>query len=155
MKFFIWLDSRLHNPLYDELKHIQDKLRFICETGLSEEARVRIENSVEDNVKNYLALDKDRLKACGYKVERLKAELNSETLNKTELLKEIYKAFEPGKTYTKANIKSTLKFLYDKTGYKINAKATDLSNWFEIESTMEKINGKKVNSFRIIKKRGD
>ena len=138
---------------YDEIKYIQDKLRFICETKLSEPARVRIENSVDNLVKNYLALGKNRLKACGYKVEKLKNELDSRTFDLTELSNRIYNTFKIGEKYTKDFIKITLKEIYDEVSYKKTAKAVDLENYFEIKTSQFMLNGKKVKGFEILKKK--
>ena len=59
--------------------------------------------------------------------------LKSNTGIQEEVNDEIYKIFEVGKRYTKADIKETLRGLYRKFGYQKTAKATDLEDYFELK----------------------
>ena len=138
---------------YDNLTTIEEKLKYICKTKVSDKAWKRIEDNLTDNIKNYLVIGKDRIKACGYNITNIKKELGIKVFNREELDKAIYNAFEVGKTYSNADTKVKLKEIYDQTGYEVKAKASDLANWFEIKDISVRINGKKVRSVKIIKKK--
>ena len=56
---------------------------------------------------------------------------------------EMYRLFRVGNRYTKADIKTTLKNLYERIGYQKTAKATDLEEYFDLKKiyTSDKKNG--------------
>ena len=60
-----------------------------------------------------------------------------------KIKEEIYRLFKVGNRYVKADIKSTLKMLYDRLGYQKTAKASDLEEYFELKKiyTPDKKNG--------------
>ena len=64
----------------------------------------------------------------------------------------IYSTFEVGKSYTKPVIKSTLAKIYKEVGYKVTAKATDLSNYFEIRRASVFDGVKRVGGFKLLSK---
>ena len=139
---------------YDKLTTIEEKLKYICKTEVSDRTWKRIEDNLADNIKNYLVIGKDRIKACDYNITNIKKELRIKVfINRKELDKAIYNTFEVGKTYSKANAKIKLKKIYNQTGYEVKAKASDLANWFEIKNISIRTNRKVIGSIKIIKKR--
>jgi hypothetical protein len=60
-----------------------------------------------------------------------------------QLKEEMYRLFKVGNRYTKADIKTTLKNLYERIGYQKTAKATDLEEYFDLKKiyTSDKKNG--------------
>lgn len=64
-------------------------------------------------------------------IKREWSKLKSNEGVKDQVDVEIYKIFEVGKRYTKADIKETLKGLYNKLGYQKTAKASDLEQYFK------------------------
>ena len=147
--------------IYDNISNVRDKLKFICEPSfeLSDTARQRIESSIDDKIKNYLSLGKDRCKALGYNTSKILKELGVVVYDPEKLKAEIYSIFKVGERISKECIKSKLKDLYDFMGYKKIPKANDLEQWFEIKNITineKQPEGKlkRTNGFEIIKKKG-
>ena len=65
----------------------------------------------------------------------------------------MYKTFEVGKRYTKADIKNILGGLYKRLGYQKTAKASDLQEYFWTKDVKFLEGGKWVNGFEIQGKR--
>lgn len=139
---------------YDELKTTPEKLRFLCEANISDEAREIIEKRIDTDIISYLALGKDRLKVLGYHTTRIKKELNSVvTVSNDEFLATIYSEFKVDDKLTKADIKSRLSQIYEKFRMKKKAKATDLSEWFELQEVNITLSDKtRTKGFQIIRK---
>ena len=70
-----------------------------------------------------------------------------------QIKEEIYKLFIVGKRYIKADIKSTLKILYERLGYQKTAKASDLQEYFWTKDVKFLEDGKWVNGFELLEKR--
>jgi hypothetical protein len=83
-------------------------------------------------------------------IKREWAKLKSNEGVKDNVSSEIYKMFEVGKRYVKADIKETLKGLYKKLGYQKTAKASDLEEYFEVKGILT---SDKKNGFEILGKR--
>jgi hypothetical protein len=83
-------------------------------------------------------------------IKREWAKLKSNEGVKDDVSSEIYKMFEVGKRYVKADIKETLKELYQKHGYQKTAKASDLEEYFELKKIYT---SDKKNGFEILGKR--
>ena len=133
---------------------LSDKLRYLCETNLSEKTREIIENQMDEKVREYLALGKDRIRACGYNIALLNKELQDKcTTSQGELELLVYSEFTIGDKISRAEVKKKLAKIYEKIGINATAKSVDLEKWFEIEETSFKENGKKIRSFLIVSKR--
>ena len=83
------------------------------------------------------------------------AEIKKEWIKKNsneqiDVASEIYKIFEVGKRYTKANIKETLKGLYSRLGYQKTAKASDLEEYFNLKKIFT---SDKKNGFELLEKK--
>lgn len=135
---------------YDELKTVYEKLYFLCEADLSEDARRIVENQVDGKIKSYLTIGKDRLKALGYNSTKINKELgNSVTNNSIEEV--IYSEFKVGERISKANIKDQLSKIYNDLGLIKSAKASDLRDWFELKECKIEIDGNWKNGFELVK----
>ena len=139
--------------VYDSFKTAREKLKFLCESNLSELARKRIEGSVDDSMRNYLSLGKERLKSLSYDTSLVRKELGIITFDKSVLRNKIYNTFKIGERYTLSNIKFILIDLYNSCGYKKTPKAVDLEEWFEIKDAYMIDGGKRVRGYRIIKRK--
>ena len=142
--------------VYDSFKTAREKLKFLCESNLSELARQRIEGSVDDSMRNYLSLGRERLKSLSYDTYLIRKELGIVTFDKSILGNKIYGSFKTGERYVLSDVKSTLTSLYNSYSYMKTPKAIDLKEWFEIKNVlMTDSNGKRVRGFEIIKKKGE
>ena len=65
----------------------------------------------------------------------------------------ILSEFNVGESHTNVYIKDRLKDIYKEIGYKVNAKATDLGNYFDIKKCLIQIGGKRVNGLKILSKK--
>ena len=83
-------------------------------------------------------------------IKREWAKLKSNEGVKDNVSSEIYKIFEVGKRYVKADIKETLKGLYKRLGYQKTAKASDLEEYFEVKGILT---SDKKHGFEILGKR--
>lgn len=63
----------------------------------------------------------------------------------------VTKMFKVDTTYTVAAVKSRLQLIYDKKGLNRKAKATDISEFFDVENTRTRLDGKTVRVVRIKK----
>ena len=123
---------------YDELKTVYEKLYFLCEADLSEDARRIVENQVDGKIKSYLTIGKDRLKALGYNSTKINKELGNFVVDKEDIEMIIQKEFHVGDKLLKADIKEKLKKIYETLNINKSAKAIDIEEWFEVKrSKME------------------
>lgn len=123
---------------YDELKTVYEKLYFLCEADLSEDARRIVENQVDGKIKSYLTVGKDRLKALGYNSTKINKELGNYVVDKEDIEMIIQKEFHEGDRLLKADIKEKLKKIYETLNINKSAKAIDIEEWFEVKrSKME------------------
>ena len=83
-------------------------------------------------------------------IKREWAKLKSNEGVKDLVSAEIYKIFEVGKRYIKADIKEILSKLYSRLGYQKTAKASDLEQYFEVKGILTP---DKKNGFELLSKR--
>ena len=144
---------------FNGMKSSMDKLKMIVKLS---------ENLGENDMNDFLSLitperfkdyytemGPDRIKASGYREDKLKAEwakAHQEELGVSdELILDIVEYFKLGQRYTNPDIKEKLKELYQKHGYQKTAKASDLEEYFWLKKVyMPSI---KKNGFEIQKKR--
>ena len=144
---------------FNEMKNSMDKLKMIVE--LSEKLE-------EEDMNNFLSLiiparfkdyytemGPDRIKASGYREDKLKAEWTKEHQEELgvsdELILDIANYFKLGQRYTNPDIKAKLKELYQKHGYQKTAKASDLEEYFWLKKVYLPV--EKKHGFEIQKKR--
>ena len=120
---------------YDQLTLFKEKLRFLCEYDMSDEARsIALEQIGEhDNIRSYYTtLGPDRLRALNYNRTYIERELGVVVFSKELLTRTIFKNFNLGDKIPNSNIKSTLANLYSSINYNKTPKANDLEEFFEV-----------------------
>ena len=135
-----------------------EKLRYLCEGITDESKRVKILDFIPLSFRNaYLIFGPVKLKSLSYKKSRIEEEYelvkNNQSIDNT-LRDLIFSEFSIGDRFSKGHIKAKLVEIYSKIGYKANAKATDLSRWFNLRRTqvLNKETGKTDNGFVLLKK---
>ena len=132
---------------YNSLTTRYDKLKLLCEYDLSDEARRIVVGQIPDNdeIKSfYTVLGPKRLYELGYNITKIKKELNIITFNPIDLVNKIYEEFKVGDRISLSDIKTKLTDIYTNLNFEKTPKATDLSNYFELNQCMfnTKIGGK-------------
>lgn len=143
--------------IYTSLTTIHDKLKILCEYGLSNDAIQIVLGQIADSdeIKSYYTtLGPQRLKGMGYHVTKIKRSLGIITFSQELLESSIYSEFKIGDKITLADIKLKLEYLYKSINYDAAPKAKDLENYFEVKNSSIYENGKKVKCYIIIKKKG-
>ena len=144
---------------FNGMKNSMDKLKMIVELS---------DKLGEENMNNFLSLitparfkdyytemGPDRIKASGYREDKLKAEWTKEHQEELgvsdALILDIANYFKLGQRYTNPDIKAKLKELYQKHGYQKTAKASDLEEYFWLKKVYLPV--EKKHGFEIQKKR--
>jgi hypothetical protein len=142
-------------------KNSMDKLRYLVKVSEKELTGENLTNFLglipEKFREYYLNMGPDRIKASGYREDKLRAEWtkqHQEELGASdELILDIANYFKLGQRFSKSGIKDKLKELYQKHGYQKTAKASDLQEYFWLKDVKFLEDGKWVNGFEIQKKR--
>ena len=141
-----------------------DKLRLLCEYGLSEDAIkvVLAQISDSDEIKSYYTVLKpQRLKALGYSVTRIKKELGIVIFSPELLIQEVYSEFKEGEKYTLSDLKNKLSSIYSSINYQSTPKANDIEKYFEIKGIVayekdEKTGKRKqIRGYELVRSRRD
>jgi hypothetical protein len=132
---------------------IADRLRLICEAGLSKDAYNEVALRVDETTRQYLVLGPTRLKSLAYNVTNIKRELGILSVGVEEMAKYVYEVFSVGDTIERTEIKNRLAEIYKERGYKRTPKATDIGDWFEVNPIQYRENGKKRHGFEFLKPR--
>lgn len=143
--------------VYINLNTMKDKLKLLCEYGLSNDAIDIVLGQIADSdeIKSYYTtLGPDRLRALSYSKTFIKKELNIVTFSQDLLEKSMYLEFKEGDKLSLVDIKTKLTNIYDSISYDRKAKATDLENYFEVKKCTINFPDKRVNGLEIIKKKG-
>ena len=143
--------------VYIGLNTIYDKLKLLCEYGLSSDAIDIVLGQIADSdeIKSYYTtLGSSKLKSLSYNSAKIKNHLGVVTFSQELLESNIYSEFKVGDKITLSDIKSRLEVLYKSINYDKVAKAKDLENYFEVKNSSIYENGKKVKCYIIIKKKG-
>lgn len=147
--------------VYTGLTTIYDKLKLLCEYGLSQDAIQIVLGQIADSdeIKSYYtSLNPDRLKALGYNVTRIKRELGIVIFSQNILESNIYSKFKEGDKIPLFEIKQKLDNIYKSINYDKVAKAKDLENYFNIKESSAgvEINGVKkiVKIYNILSRKG-
>lgn len=136
----------------DECQGTTAKLKFLCETDMSDEARKIITDGLDNDIQSYLSLGSERLKALGYHTTKIKKETGVKLFDENLLKDTIYQEFAIGESLSNADAKQKLKDIYQRLDYGKTPKATDLENWFEVENDAYRVNGKVTKIIKIVKK---
>ena len=99
----------------------------------------------------YKDLGPDVIKSCSYMESRLKRIVNTSS-NHDNLRDATLAVFLPGQFFSLKDIKSILSEIYEKLGIEKTPKASDLLNmdWISVKPAQERIDGQKVNGYRIL-----
>lgn len=142
--------------IYTSLTTIHDKLKILCEYGLSNDAIQIVLGQIvdSDEIKSYYTtLGSQRLKGMGYHVTKIKRSLGIITFSQELLESSIYSEFKIGDKITLADIKLKLEYLYKSINYDAAPKAKDLENYFEVKNSSIYENGKKIKCYTLINKK--
>jgi len=139
----------IEKPIQDlalEFNNLKDeviKLKFIVNLGdenLTRDELFSFFSLIPNKYFDYYdILGFDGIKACKCQesyVKRKIEDIKGNSMIDRDIKEEIYRLFEVGKRYTKADIKATLKLLYDRLGYQKTAKANDLEQYFEVKGIL-------------------
>lgn len=143
--------------VYTGLNTIYDKLKLLCEYGLSQDGIDIVLGQIADSdeIKSYYTtLGSSKLKSLSYNSAKIKNHLGVVTFSQELLESNIYSEFKVGDKITLSDIKSRLEVLYKSINYDAAPKAKDLENYFEVKNSSIYENGKKVKCYIIIKKKG-
>ena len=144
--------------IYDSYKTRYDKLRLLCEYGLSKDAIqvVLYQISDSDEIKSYYTtLGPQKLYSLGYNVTRIKKELGIIIFSEELLLDSIYSEFKEGEKLSLSFIKNKLGVIYSSINYSSTPKANDIGKWFEIKEVLlsQTIDGKRkrIKAYELLK----
>ena len=133
-----------------------DRMRFLCDLVLSDAEFSKFEIRIPIEYKNYFkVLGKNRIKALSYQRSKLEAEYCKIKLNNTSdtLETRIYSEFKEGQKYLLSEIKKKLGEIYDKSGYRVTPKATDIERYFKVDNCRIVVDGKKSHGYLICKRK--
>ena len=130
------------------------KLKYLCEY-CERVGNTSILNQIHekrfDEYINVLGLDV--CKAVWYKPAELDRRLSVMSFDTDLLDSKILSEFNVGESYPNTQIKARLSEIYSEVGYKINAKATDLNNYFDTKKCLIQAEDKRVNGLKLISKK--
>ena len=130
------------------------KLKYLCEY-CERVGNTSILNQIHekrfDEYINVLGLDV--CKAVWYKPAELDRRLSVMSFDTDLLDSKILSEFNVGESYPNTQIKARLSEIYSEVGYKINAKATDLGNYFDIKKCLIQIGSKRINGLKLLSKK--
>lgn len=129
---------------------MKEKLKLLCEYGLSDRAIDMVLNQISnsDEIKSYYTtLGPERLKSLSYSKTFIMKALGIVTFSQELLEATIYNEFKVGDKITLSGIKDRLGYLYSSINYNKIAKAKDLESYFEVKliyiSILDETTGKK------------
>ena len=148
--------------IYKNLKTIYDKLKMLCEYGLSEVEIDIVLGQLNDSdeVKSYYTILKpEKLKNLYYNSTNIKKYLGIVTFSPELLVNTIHQNFNQGEKYSLSNLKVKLGDLYSSISYTAVPKANDILNYFEVKEymTTEVVDGKKkrVRGYELLKRKNN
>ena len=142
---------------FRSVPYFTDKMKLLCESGLSEKALSLVLKQVPiDYSTYYFTLGSERMRTFGYQKSKLEKEyiLTKENSFGGTLCKVILSNFKLGDRLTLAEIKETLKNLYKENNINSSPKAKILENYFNVKKTKVKNSeGKFVDGYEILSKK--
>ena len=124
---------------FDKCNNLVDKMRLLCESGLSKDSVNFILSQIPDSdvVKSYYkALGPDKLRHLGYNLTYIKKELGIITFSPEILVNTIYSNFHVGENISLFDIKNRLTKIYNSINYKKTPKAMDIEGFFKVKNTV-------------------
>lgn len=130
------------------------KLKYLCEY-CERVGNTSILNQIQEKrFGEYInVLGLDVCKAVWYKPAELDRRLSVLSFDTDLLDSKILSEFNVGESYPNTQIKTRLNEIYNEVGYKIKAKATDLSNYFDVKDCLLSIDSKRVHGLKILSKK--
>lgn len=142
---------------FRSVPYFTDKMKLLCESGLSEKALSLVLKQVPiDYSTYYFTLGSERMRTFGYQKSKLEKEyiLTKENSFGGTLCKVILSNFKLGDRLTLAEIKETLKNLYKENNINSSPKARILENYFNVKKTKVKNGeGKFVDGYELLSKK--
>ena len=138
---------------YQELKTYYDKIKLLCEYGLSEQSIQIVLGQLggDEIASHYIALGPERLKKLYYNKTNIKKELGIVVFSKELLVNTILSRFIIGDRIPNSDIKDTLGNLYESINYTATPKAIDLEEYFEVKKCKITLLDKtRVNALEIV-----
>ena len=142
---------------FGKLDQQRDKLKLLCEFGLSDS---QIETLLNNQLNGtaiatyYRNIGPEGLKKINYRVDVAKQNLlNQGKFVPSSLGEMIRNYFEVGKRYSSASIKNDLADFYSRCDYDKTAVANDIKKWLKVKPVQWRDKGKKVNGYEIVKKK--
>ena len=144
--------------VYNNFHTMYDKLRYLCESPITQEAKEIILAQIPDSdeIKSYYTtIGPQRLYELGYSITKIKKELGIVTFSQELLINSIYSNFKIGNTISLNGIKLILTSIYSSINYKKTPKAVDLLNYFKVEEVVtsekkEDGNRKRVRCYKLV-----
>lgn len=160
-------DNELRNEVGDfmikfgKAKFYTDKMRLLCESGLSEKALSLVLSQIPPNYSTfYNTLGPERIKALGYQKSKLEKDLQdilNINSNFSDIQNKVLAEFHVGQKIPLAEIKQKLKDIYCEFNYNKTAKATDLIDFFEVSECLltRVVDGekKRVKGYELLSKK--
>ena len=142
---------------FNSISYFTEKMRLLCDSGLSEKALSVVLEQVPLNYSTYYyTLGPEKIKSLGYQKSKLEKEYNT-VRNLSSCTKDslIFNNFQVGEKYSVKSIKDKLRDLYLENNIQTTPKAVELFNYFEIMKTRikEETTGKFVDAYKILKKK--
>ena len=157
-------DNELRNEVGDfmikfkSFPHFTDKMRLLCESGLSEKALSLVLKQVPlDYSTYYTTLGPSKIKSLSYQKSRLVSESNK-ILNNTKISDDVIKdsflkVFKLGSRITLSEAKSLISKIYLELGLNKTARAKDLEQFFEVKLVKIPKMDKRADGYEIISKK--
>ena len=144
--------------VFDSITDYNQKLKYLTTTtDISEDEKMFVVDRLKGSFGNiYRVLGPERIKALGCNCSKCMNELRSMLVfNEPDYENEIYKSFNIGNFYSKADIKIKLQNIYESCNGNPNIvkKANEISKYFTVKEKMIRIGGKRVAGYELLNKK--
>ena len=139
---------------YEAMRDRGQRLKYVCEYYFNGgELEPLLDLLPDKRFKEYLTvLGPEKCRSFGYRLTSLNDTLSVRSFDVSTIEDKLFEVFEVGKSYTNSYIKSTLNKIYKDLGYKVKAKATDLSKFFNTRGASVQDGDKRVHGIRLLSK---
>jgi hypothetical protein len=138
---------------FEKTKGTSEKLKVLCESGLSEKEMRSVFTQIENNTYEnfYFGLGPERCKALGYNYTILRKDYELKFFDTIPVRERILSDFKVGDRLVISEVKETLRLIYQDFKYGKTPKATDLEEYFELKDIrLKDSSGKLVRGFEIL-----
>lgn len=139
---------------YEAMRDRRQRLKYVCEYYFNGgELEPLLDLLPDKRFKEYLTvLGPEKCRSFGYRLTSLNDTLSVRSFDVSTIEDKLFEVFEVGRSYTNNYIKSTLNKIYKDLGYKVKAKATDLSKFFNTRGASVQDGDRRVHGLRILSK---